>query len=612
MNIRKRHTTIVKLVSRLLILAGCFCLLLCLPARNVHAADLSALPRSVSILEENHRTSYNLTSVPEVTYNGTRISPSFPLMKLDQVWMAAGEQFFRDQLGFGYRYDKETKQITMKNPALDVTMVFTVGSSQAQFNGESVTLDYPVVKAKDVETGTTAYLLPLQHILKKSGLQLQISGSQLSITHDLVYHRAVVLDEPLDSNKYSNALDGISIKKTKVDGERVLHFDIVNALSEKQVKIAFREINGKTAIQITFSQTKNLLGDLTQKFASGAITQLEIREDAARQTIVTIQYSMKYIYDSMSMEAINNNAFSGTLLTTTFSVAKFDLRIALPENVSFSKVSATDQYWNNRFLIIIPGNHVAFYKSNAPIKNHSQIKSVKVVKTAEGNTKITVTTKKLQGYQLEAGTGHRYFTVKLGSPRSIYKNIVMLDAGHGGKDKGAAKNGLKEKKLNYTILYTKAKKYFEGQDSTVKAYWTRHTDKFINLYQRPKYSAKYHADLFVSLHMNSGKSSVANGTEVYYSNKNNKKNQNGLTSRVFAKRMLSTLTTDLGTNRRGVKQAGFVVIKHNTVPSVLIELGFVSSKKDSRNLRKSSYQTRAAKSIYRGVSNVFRSYPTDR
>lgn len=601
MNIRKRHSVIVKSVFLFLLLVGCFYLLLGIPARHAQAADLSSLPRSVSIWEENHKTSYKLKSVPEITYNGTKVLPSFPLMQIDQVWMAAGEQFFQDQLGFGYLYDQEKKQITMKNPALDTTMVFTVGSSQAQFNGESLTLDYPVVKAKDVETGTTAYLLPLQNVLKKCGITLQISGSQLSISDDLIFHKVMLLDEPLDSNKYSNALDGLFVKKTKVDGERILHFDTIHTLSDKQV--TFQELNGKLAVQITFPQTKNLLGNWTKKFSGGAVTQLDIREDASYNTIITLQYSMKYIY---------TKKFSGTALTTTFSIAKFDLRIPLPEKVSFSRVSATDQYWNNRFLIIIPGNHVSFYKSNAPIKNHSQIKSVKVTKTAEGNTKITVTTKKLQGYHLHAESSGRYFTVDIGSPKSIYKNIVMLDAGHGGKDKGATKNGLKEKKLNYTILYTKAKKYFEGQDSTVKAYWTRHTDKFINLYQRPKYSAQYHADLFVSLHMNSGKSSAANGTEIYYSKNNNKKNSTGLTSRTFAKKMLSTITTDLGTNRRGVKQAGFVVIKHNTVPSVLIELGFLTSKKDSKNLRKSSYQTRAAKSIYRGISNVFRSYPTDR
>lgn len=599
MKIRKFYYKItgIRLISTFLIVFMS-CVLL-FPAKHVHAADLSALPRSITIVTEGQKTSYKVKSIPTVTYNGTTVSSSFPLMQLDQIWMAAGEQFFRDQLGFAYSYNKELKQITMKNPELNVTMQFTVGSALAQFNGEFVTLDYPVVKAKDMETGTSTYLLPLQSILKRSGMIIQVSGSQIAITNDLLFHKAFLSDTPLDTSKYSNALDGLYIKKTNVAGERILYIDTLTAISDKQVN--FQELSGKLAVQITFPKTQNLLGDLSHNFSDGAITKLEIREDGACNTIVTIQYSMKYIY---------TKKFAGTSLTTTFSVAKFDLRIALPEQVSFSKVTATDQYWNNRFLIIIPGNHVAFYKTNAPVTNNSVIKSVKVAKTAEGNTKITVTTKKLQGYCLKKGSDS-YFTVDIGSPQSIYKNIVMLDAGHGGKDKGATKNGLKEKTLNYTIIYTKAKQFFEAQDSTVKAYWTRHTDKFINLYQRPKYSAQYHADLFVSLHMNSGNAS-ANGTEVYYSNQNNKKNSAGLTSRIFAKKMLSTITTDLGTNRRGVKQAGFVVIKHNTVPSVLIELGFVSSRKDSNNLRKSAYQTRAAKSIYRGISNVFRSYPTDR
>ncbi len=599
MNIRKINSKIIGICLASAILTAFTCCVLILSAVHVQAADLSALPRSITIVTENQKTSYKVKSVPAITYNGTTISSSFPLMQLDQTWMAAGEQFFQNQLGFAYSYDEESKQITMKNPELNVTMQFTVGSAQAQFNGEAINLDYPVVKAKDVETGTTAYLLPLQSILKRSGMTIQISGSQISITHDLLFHKAILSDTPLDTSKYSNALDGIYIKKTKTDGERILYMDTLTSISDKQV--TFQELSSKLAVHITFPKTKNLLGDLSRNFSSGAITKLEVREDGSYNTIVTIQYSIKYIY---------TKKFAGTSLTTTFSVADYDLRIALPEQVSFSKVTATDQYWKNRFLIIIPGNHVAFYKSNAPVKNNSVIKSVKVTKTAEGNTKITVTTTKLQGYRLKKGTDS-YFSVDIGSPQSIYKNIVMLDAGHGGKDKGATKYGLKEKTLNYTILYTKAKQYFEAQDSTVKAYWTRHTDKFINLYQRPKYSAKYHADLFVSLHMNSGSSS-ANGTEVYYSSHNNKKNSAGLTSRTFAKKMLSTLTTDLGSNRRGVKQAGFVVIKHNTVPSVLIELGFVSSPKDSKKLRQSTYQTKAAKSIYRGISNVFRSYPTDR
>lgn len=593
MNKRRIYTFIASFL-----LLGFACMLFWQPVvMHAQASDLSMLPRSIMIMEENRKTSYKLKSVPAVSYNGTQITSAFPLMQLDQVWMAAGEQFFRDKLGFAFRYDEETKQIMMKNPELNQNMVFTVGSAIAQFNGETFSLQHAVVKAKDVETGTTAFLLPMESVLTKSGMAVTLSASKISITHELLFYKAVLSEQPLDTNKYTNELDGVYIKKTNVSGERILYLDTTHTLSNQQVQ--YHDVSGKLAVQITLLKTHNLLGEISKTFSSGAITKLEIREDVSGNTVVTIQYNLQYIY---------TKKLTGSSLTTKFTVAKYDLRIALPEKVLFSKVTATDQYWKNRFLILIPGNHVSFYKENAPVKNNSVIKSVKVAKTAEGNTKITVTTKKLQGYRLNAGTD-QFFTVDIGSPKSIYQNIVMLDAGHGGKDKGAARQGLKEKNLNYTILYTKAKKYFEAQDSTVKAYWTRHTDKFINLYQRPKYSAKYQADLFVSLHMNSGSSSSANGTEVYYSSRNNKKNSAGLSSRIAAKRMLSTITTDLGTQRRGVKQAGFVVIKHNTVPAILIELGFISGSRDSKNLKQAEYQNRAAKSIYRGISGIFQKYP---
>lgn len=592
---RYRHS-----IVKQMFLLGLLFLAFCSPVIYAQAADLSKLPRSITVVEENQKTTYKVKTVPAVLYNGAQISSAFPVMNVKQTWMAAGEQFFRDQLGFGYQYDPDSKQITMKNPALDVTMKFTLYSNLAQFNGVTVVLEHPVVKAKDVETGETAFLLPLASVLEKSGNTYKESKTKLTITNDSIFHKISLPQETLDTTKYSNALDGIYIRATQTDGERVLSFETTHTVTNKDVQ--YKELSGKTAVQITFPKTKNLLGNVSKSFTKGAITKLDIQENSSNQTIVTIYYSAKYIY---------TKKFSGTTMITTFSLSNYDLRIALPENVSYTKVTTTDQYWNKRFLIVIPGNHVSFYKSNAPVKNNSSIKSIKVAKTAAGNTKITVTTTKLRGYRLNAGN-ENYFTVDIGSPKTIYKNIVMLDAGHGGKDAGAVRNGLKEKKLNYNIIYTKAKKYFEDKDSTVKAYWTRHSDVFINLYKRPKYSAKYNADLFVSLHMNCSNRSSANGTEIYYSSNNNKKNAAGLTSRIFAKKMLSTITADLGTKRRGVKQAGFVVIKHNTVPSILIELGFVSGNKDSKNLKKASYQTKAAQSIYRGISKVFQTYPTGR
>lgn len=208
------------------------------------------------------------------------------------------------------------------------------------------------------------------------------------------------------------------------------------------------------------------------------------------------------------------------------------MKALIPDGVKAEKITATDRYWNKKFYIIVPGNHVSFYKNNKPIDNSSAIKKIEVNKTSGGDTRIIVTTTKLQGYKIDKKDG--YFTVKVGSPNSIYKNIILLDAGHGGKDSGARFGSLYEKNLNLEILYTRARKYFESNTSNVKAYWTRHNDTFINLYTRPKLSKTYRADMFLSLHMNSASNRTANGTEVYYSSRNNKVTSTGLYSKKMA------------------------------------------------------------------------------
>ena len=112
--------------------------------------------------------------------------------------------------------------------------------------------------------------------------------------------------------------------------------------------------------------------------------------------------------------------------------------------------------------------------------------------------------------------------------------------------------------------------------------------------------------------MNFSTSKKAQGTEVYYSKVNNKKSFSGLNSKIFATRMRNTIVKNLHTKNRGIKQAGFVVIKRNTVPAVLVELGFVSNPRERGKLKTSTYQMKAAKSLYKGVSETFKKFPTAR
>jgi len=110
-------------------------------------------------------------------------------------------------------------------------------------------------------------------------------------------------------------------------------------------------------------------------------------------------------------------------------------------------------------------------------------------------------------------------SISVGKPSEIYNKIVVLDAGHGGKDPGAVRDSVYEKDINFSILYTHTKELFENSD--IKVYYTRETDTFISLNDRTKFALEVGADLFISLHMNASVYESAKGTEVFYSKANN-------------------------------------------------------------------------------------------
>lgn len=172
--------------------------------------------------------------------------------------------------------------------------------------------------------------------------------------------------------------------------------------------------------------------------------------------------------------------------------------------------------------------------------------------------------------------------------------IVVLDAGHGGRDSGAAGHGLAEKNLNLKIAkYCKAElEKYQG----VKVYMTRSNDTFVELERRVAIAAERRADIFVSLHINSASPS-AFGAEVFYPNGNYRPSlsekgrklageiQKNLTRIGLHNRGTKTLDSMTG-NRypdgsladyyaviRGSKQSGF--------PGIIVEHAFISNESDA-------------------------------
>ncbi len=215
------------------------------------------------------------------------------------------------------------------------------------------------------------------------------------------------------------------------------------------------------------------------------------------------------------------------------------------------------------------------------------------------------------------------------------KFVVVLDAGHGGHDPGNRGNGYKEKEISLNVVLAIGAEL--EKDPRFEVVYTRKTDEFIELHERGKIANKANADLFVSVHCNSHRSQ-AHGTETFVlglhannENFNVAKNENsvillednyeanydgfdpnspesiiGLTlmqeeyldqSLTLASFVQNRFKKTLERKSRGVKQAGFVVLHQTYMPSVLIELGFLTNHSEGKYLNSKKGQENMAKSI---------------
>lgn len=216
--------------------------------------------------------------------------------------------------------------------------------------------------------------------------------------------------------------------------------------------------------------------------------------------------------------------------------------------------------------------------------------------------------------------------------------VVIIDPGHGGKDPGAVNKSIREKDIVLSIGLKLGKLINENYPD-VKIVYTRSTDVFIPLIERSRIANKNKADLFISIHANSGGAPSTRGTETFVlglhrSNENLEvaKKENSVIlleedykttyegfdpnlsesyimfelvqdiymdqSLQFASAIQNQFTSRLETPNRGVKQAGLLVLRQSSMPSVLVEAGFLSSQSEANFLNSSEGQQSIAISIF--------------
>ena len=225
--------------------------------------------------------------------------------------------------------------------------------------------------------------------------------------------------------------------------------------------------------------------------------------------------------------------------------------------------------------------------------------------------------------------------------KQSYKHTVVLDAGHGGHDTGAIGKKGREKDVVLSIAL-KVGEYLKKNTPDTRVIYTRDADFFVPLDERAAIANKNNADLFVSVHANSNKNTKPFGTETFVmglhksqSNLDVAQKENSvivleqdyntkyegfdpssaesyiifsLMQNVYLDKSLklASMVQDEFRDKakradRGVKQAGFLVLWHTKMPSILIETGFISNEEEEKYLMSESGQDYLASAIYRAI-----------
>ncbi|GCL42369.1 N-acetylmuramoyl-L-alanine amidase [Anabaena sp. FACHB-1250] len=177
------------------------------------------------------------------------------------------------------------------------------------------------------------------------------------------------------------------------------------------------------------------------------------------------------------------------------------------------------------------------------------------------------------------------------------KLVVIIDPGHGGKDSGAVGiGGVQEKNVILPI----GKRIAEVlEQNGIQVIMTRDSDYFVTLPGRVTMAQRAKADVFVSIHANSAGANrpEVNGLETYYYD-------SGLT---LARIVHSKILQSLNVKDRNVRKARFYVLRKNSMPSILVETGFVTGREDVANLNSPAYQNQMADAIAQGILQYLRS-----
>ena len=396
--------------------------------------------------------------------------------------------------------------------------------------------------------------------------------------------------------------------QSKHSGEGVGRIGVIRSGEQRAVPESSTQSGGTVITGIEVEKRAN--GAIISFLASGPSVQTSLlKPDSEGNALFSLEKAscdinlLSKIYNTGIVRAITPKEFPGAGLQFTLAL---DNRSFIINSVDFQRDKK-----NNRYVLYV--------RSDADVEEiHRKEKELQIAQ---------VLSRDVEKWKL---------------------NTIVLDAGHGGKDPGAiGGNGTREKDVVLNIVHDLGT-FIEQKWPDVRVIYTRKDDTFIPLHERGKIANRSAGKLFISVHCNASPNHTARGSEVYILGEHKNKAaldvamfenavirneadyqqeyrdfteehliMSSMAQNSFAKQS-TTLAQDIlkpvyrqpTNNSRAVRQAGFMVLWTPSMPSALVEVGYLSNTSEETILRDRQEQAKIAYGIFQGVEVYRKNYET--
>ncbi len=252
----------------------------------------------------------------------------------------------------------------------------------------------------------------------------------------------------------------------------------------------------------------------------------------------------------------------------------------------------------------VPSTEVAYKEADNDIVSSVQIERLEKDKT--GSESVSMLIGMDHVYVQNIYEDDNYYYINLRNPKVAYDKVIVIDPGHGGKDAGAIsiRDGVYEKEINL-LISLQLKKILDKSD--IKVYYTRLGDDKVFLKPRIGLANDVDSDFYISIHNNACPEEWPHGTEILYYDNEVKGIKNKNMADIFSEELGKAISLEpQGTVEK--HDDDVFVLNHSEVPSVLIEVGYLTNRHDMNYLSQESNQEAVAEGIYNGIMRLYKEY----